>query len=301
MTRSPLATPLELGETLTQSAVQDRFGTNFGYQFKGITYRTPDTGRYLILLANEGAVYDDELGDGPEFTYRGEGLPEKGDQTETVSNAALLDARSEEIPIYLFTSTEGENEYRYEGLVEVRDAAYVSDGERMVYEFRLRKLGVATWESYTAEHERIEAQSTGPPELNETRETRQSRRVARSSAFTRRVRALYDDRCTVCGARRHSPTGSPEVEAAHVYPVAEGGPDDLRNALALCRTHHWAFDHGWFGIGDDRRVVVADTTAREPPETVATLAGDRILEPNTPEFEPHPTYLTAHREHWGID
>ncbi|MEZ3114914.1 HNH endonuclease [Halobaculum sp. MBLA0147] len=301
MTRSPLAEPLELGETLTQSAVQERFGTNFGYQFKGITYRTPDTGPYLILLANEGAVYDDELSDGPAFTYRGEGLPEKGDQTETVSNAALLDARSEEIPIYLFTSTEGEDRYRYEGLVEVRDAAYVSDGERMFYEFRLRKLQVATWESYTAEHERIEERSTGTPELNRTRASRPRRRVARSSAFRRRVRDLYDDRCTVCGARRYSPTGSPEVEAAHVYPVAEGGPDDLRNALTLCRTHHWAFDHGWFGIRDDHRVFVADPTDRDPPETVARLDGERLVEPTTPGFEPHPTYLAAHREYWGFD
>jgi hypothetical protein len=83
---------LELDETLTQAEVEYRFGTNFGYQFKGITYRSPDTGRYVILLANEGTVYDDSLGRGRTFTYVGEGVPEKGDQIETVANRALLDA-----------------------------------------------------------------------------------------------------------------------------------------------------------------------------------------------------------------
>jgi putative restriction endonuclease len=114
---------LELDETLTQAEVEYRFGTNFGYQFKGITYRSPDTGRYVILLANEGAVYDDSLGRGRTFTYVGEGVPEKGDQIETVANRALLDAVNETFPIYLFTSTDGEDRYHYRGLVEVVDVA----------------------------------------------------------------------------------------------------------------------------------------------------------------------------------
>ncbi len=92
MSRSPLSEPLELDETLTQAEVEYRFGTNFGYQFKGITYRSPDTGRYVILLANEGTVYDDSLGRGRTFTSVGEGVPEKGDQIETVANRALPDA-----------------------------------------------------------------------------------------------------------------------------------------------------------------------------------------------------------------
>ena len=92
MSRSPLSEPLELDETLTQAEVEYRFGTNFGYQFKGITYRSPDTGRYVILLANEGTVYDDSLGRGRTFTSVAEGVPKKGDQIETAANRALPDA-----------------------------------------------------------------------------------------------------------------------------------------------------------------------------------------------------------------
>ena len=299
MSRSPLSEPLELDETLTQAEVEYRFGTNFGYQFKGITYRSPDTGRYVILLANEGTVYDDSLGRGRTFTYVGEGVPEKGDQIETVANRALLDAVDETFPIYLFTSTDGEDRYHYRGLVEVVDVAYVDNGGRTVYQFQMRRLETATWAAYTDRESRIETLSSGEPTLDTDRETTAAgERAVRDTAFSRRVRALYDNRCAACGARRLSPEGVPEVEAAHVYPVAEGGPDDLRNGIALCRTHHWAFDHGWFAATDDRRILVAD--ADDPPETVARLAGDSLLDPENPHFAPHPTYLAAHRSYQGF-
>lgn len=300
MSRSPLSESLTVDETLTQAEVEYRFDTNFGYQFNGITYRNPDAGRYVILLANEGAVYDDRLGGGETFTYVGEGVPEKGDQEETHRNRALLDAVDEAFPIYLFTSTDGEDRYRYEGLVEVTDAAYVDDGDRMVYRFQMRRLGVASWSEYTDGVTEIERQSREPPTLNADRETSQGERVTRSAAFARRVKELYDDRCVACGARRRSPEGTPEVEAAHVYPVAEGGPDDLRNGIALCHTHHWAFDHGWFAVDDDRRMLVRETD-REPPATVARLAGDRLREPSDPAFAPHPDYLAAHRAYRGFE
>ena len=317
MPRSPLSEPLAIGETLTQAEVEYRFGTNFGYQFKGITYRNPDAGRYVILLANEGAVYDDSLGGGRGFTYVGEGVPEKGDQIETAANRALLDAVDESFPIYLFTSTDGVDRYQYRGLVAVTDAAYVDNGGRKVYQFQMRRLETATWPGYTDHRSEIEALSTGEPTLDGERATtldadRETTldadreraaagdRAVRDTAFSRRVRALYDDRCAACGARRLSPEGVPEVEAAHLYPVAAGGPDDLRNGIALCRTHHWAFDHGWFAATDDRRILVADGTDRDPPATVARLAGDSLRDPDDTAFAPHPTYLAAHRRYRGF-
>lgn len=301
MSDSPLSEPLSLGETLTQSEVEYRFDTNFGYQFRGITYRNPDARRYVILLANDGAVYDDSLGDGETFTYVGEGVPEKGDQVETAANSALRDAVTDSFPIYFFTSTDGENRYHYRGLVDVTDATYVDDGNRMVYRFQVRRLGVATWASYTDGKREIERQSRGEPTLDADRETTaRGERTARNAAFAQRVRKLYDDQCVACGARRLSPTRTPEVEAAHIYPVAEGGPDDLRNGIALCRTHHWAFDHGWFAVDDDRRMLVRET-ARDPPATVARLAGEPLSEPTDSAFAPHPRYLAAHRTYRGFE
>ena len=148
MTDFALSRPLEIGESLTQPEVENVFETNFGYQFKGITLRAPDEGRYVILLANEGEIYDDELGQGDEFTYLGEGVKEKGDQKKTPPNRALIDATEDPIPIYLFTSQEGETQYEYRGIVEVQDYEYVSDGARMVYRFQIERVGIEGWEGY---------------------------------------------------------------------------------------------------------------------------------------------------------
>lgn len=151
----PLTRNLSIGEIFSQAEVEEAFGTDFGYQFKGITYRHPADGKYVILLANEGAIYEDEFGSGDGFTYTGEGVEEKGDQVETPANKALLDAADEPIPIYLFTSEDGVDEYEYRGLANVEDHEYVSDGNRMIYRFHMRELGVGSWE----EHRDGEAES----------------------------------------------------------------------------------------------------------------------------------------------
>lgn len=302
MSRSPLTVPLSIGDSLTQSEVEERFGTDFGYQFRGITYRNPDSGKYIIIMTNEGEAYNDQIDDGPTFTFEGEGLPENGDQSETVANRALLDAEEETLPIYLFTSTEGEDEYHYGGLIEVIDSEYISDGERMVYRFQFQKLGISTWEEYVEQGQKIERRSADEPRLEtEERDYRETRSRARSSQFTRRVKEIYNNRCAACGVRRMSPEGSPEVDSAHIYPVAEGGTDDLRNGIALCKTHHWAFDNGWFSISDDRQIIINTSIEREPPETVAALEGEKLVDPEEPDFAPHPKFLSAHRKLWGIE
>ena len=38
--------------------------------------------------------------------------------------------------------------------------------------------------------------------------------------------------------------GRAEAQAAHIQPVAENGPDSLRNGVALSSTFHWMFDRG---------------------------------------------------------
>lgn len=142
-----LTREMSIGGELTQDEVEAAFGTDFGYQFRGITYRNSDAGKYVILLSNEGEFYDDDIS-GTEFIYEGEGVPEKGDQMETPANRALLEAEHDPIPIYLFTSVEGVDVYEYRGLVDVEDHRYVSNGDRMVYRFDMRQLGISSWEEH---------------------------------------------------------------------------------------------------------------------------------------------------------
>jgi putative restriction endonuclease len=302
MTDYALSRSLEIGESLTQTEVEDVFGTKFGFQFKGITLRSPDEGRYIILLANEGEIYDDELGAGDELTYLGEGMKEKGDQKKRGPNKALIDAIEDPIPIYLFTSTEGLDDYEYRGLVEIQDYEYVSDGDRMVYRFQIERLGISSWEAYQDAEEAVQKATSDPPELtgDATQYTTQERKV-RSSTFSRKVKEAYDYTCAVCGAQRFSPEGRPEVEAAHVYPKSENGVDNPRNGIALCKFHHWAFDCGWISVDDDLRVLVKHAADFDAPDAIESLSGNSLRDPDTDIEMPHSVYLEAHRRLHGFE
>ena len=48
-----------------------------------------------------------------------------------------------------------------------------------------------------------------------------------------------------------------EVEAAHIKPVRDGGPDDIRNGILLSRSFHWAFDRGLFTVNKDFKVEIS--------------------------------------------
>lgn len=117
-------------------------------------------------------------------------------------------------------------------------------------------------------------------------------KVARSRVFQTRVRGLYGFQCAVCGLGLRSPAGTFEVEAAHIVPRGLKGADDARNGLALCRSHHWAFDSGLFGvvrgqihipakvsaIADNAHLVAFGKKALRPPSVVALAPAPAALE-----------------------
>jgi len=117
------------------------------------------------------------------------------------------------------------------------------------------------------------------------------RHIARSEAFRRAVREAYDCCCAMCGARRETPDGHPEVEAAHIFPKASGGPNDIRNGLALCRLHHWAFDNGWLGLTVDRRITVSDLPGTDGYDDFAPLDGTRLHLPDDARKYPAVKYI----------
>lgn len=292
---------LEIGEVLSQNEVQSTFDTNFGYQFKGITYRNSSDGRYVILNSNEGAIYDDKFTSETELTYDGEGEPQNGDQILTNANRAMVDAVNEEIPIYLFTSIDGLDEYEYEGLVEVTDARYEYEQSeaRMKYKFDLRKLDVATWDEYLDIASEVEKDTEEP--LTEPPEREESSTLIRSAAFKRKVRSAYDDKCAICSSERRSPTGNPEVEAAHIYPKSEGGRDVVPNGIGLCKLHHWAFDVGWVAISDDYEVIVNEAEGVTTPNEFSEFEGQMLNLPKDEDAIPGERFLREHRKLHGFE
>jgi putative restriction endonuclease len=130
--------------------------------------------------------------------------------------------------------------------------------------------------------------------------TTEGTRTVRRQAFREAILELYDERCVVCGARRYSPSGNPAIEAAHIYPKSENGADDVRNGIALCKTHHWAFDVGWFGLRDDNTLLVRDADDIPNYEEFKKLSNRRIRLPESSEHQPHPIFKQAHRELHGL-
>jgi len=295
---------LESGESYTQTDLEDAFDTSFGSYIKGINPRTTDEGElsYIIIKAREDGPYSDEL-DGERFTYIGEGVPEKGDQQATGANKALLEQTDRSTaPVYFFYQPADSDELRYEGLVDVVAAEYVSKDERMVYQFTMERLEIdpaqfeALSESVAADIEDDEPDLTADGD-----EFTEVQRRVRSSAFPKTVTAAYDARCAICGSSRESPDGTIDIEAAHIYPKHENGRDTVRNGLALCRLHHWAFDTGWLAVSDDYRILVADRPELEGYEEFAPLENEPLTLPANEEQRPHAKFLAAHRDRHGFE
>jgi putative restriction endonuclease len=109
------------------------------------------------------------------------------------------------------------------------------------------------------------------------------------------VREAYDEQCAICGSDRESPAGNPEIEAAHIYPKEEGGSDDVRNGIGLCKLHHWAFDSGWLSLSDEYEVLVKEAPERSGYYEFKQLEGTQIQLPEVDGAEPHRMFLEAHR------
>ena len=105
-------------------------------------------------------------------------------------------------------------------------------------------------------------------------------RRVRDVAFREAVMRAYDRTCAICGLRVRSGKDNWEAHAAHIYPHRLGGSDDVRNGLALCRSHHWAFDEHICMIDEDYNIVWG---RRAHPEW---RIHKRLLLPDEPEEYP---------------
>jgi putative restriction endonuclease len=125
--------------------------------------------------------------------------------------------------------------------------------------------------------------------------------VLRDRAFVVEIKKLYDYRCVICGSRRFTAAGYPEVESAHIYPKGKNGSDDLRNGIALCRLHHWAFDGGLFALTDELRVTVSAKIANDIVyKEINNFAGVKIKSPSDNRFQPDILFVSAHRKLHGF-
>jgi putative restriction endonuclease len=120
-------------------------------------------------------------------------------------------------------------------------------------------------------------------------------RPFRERSFMHNVRAAYSNRCAMTGLRLINGGGRPEVQAAHIQPVASNGPDSVRNGLALSGTVHWMFDRGLISIGDDYKILVAKNRVPEDALRLLNRNGSINL-PKDQTLYPNAHYLKFHRD-----
>jgi len=80
--------------------------------------------------------------------------------------------------------------------------------------------------------------------------------IPRDAAFRGAVIQAYEHRCAVCGYDTRF--GQSDLGlAAHIKWCQAGGPDVVKNGLALCVLHHRAFDRGAIGLDDNLTILIS--------------------------------------------
>lgn len=120
-------------------------------------------------------------------------------------------------------------------------------------------------------------------------------RKFRDAAFSKTIRDAYDRKCAVTGLQIVNGGGRSEIEAAHIRPVADDGPDSVRNGIALSRTAHWLFDRGLIAISDDFRLLKASDLLPEAVNRLFDPSGF-VTVPNAARLQPHKAFLEYHRD-----
>lgn len=123
------------------------------------------------------------------------------------------------------------------------------------------------------------------------------RRRLRDSRFSDRVLAAYAHQCAVChfGVRLGGdPVG---LEAAHIRWHRSRGPDEVRNALALCALHHKLFDAGAFTLSLDfpgKVEVAPSASGRGFDDSLGRFASRPVSLPARDGDSPDPAFLRWH-------
>ncbi|UFN51599.1 HNH endonuclease (plasmid) [Roseomonas sp. OT10] len=121
-----------------------------------------------------------------------------------------------------------------------------------------------------------------------------NRRI-RNAAFRRSVLDAYEDRCAVTGLRMVNGGGRAEAQAAHILPVADGGPDVVQNGIALSATAHWLFDRHLISLTDDLALLVSHNKVPAALRSLFARQMQLVHLPSDRRLWPRPEFVARHR------
>lgn len=266
---------------------------------RGIFRRAKGPLRNHIFLFHDERLnpYGDRQ-EGSTIRYVGQGM--KGDQELAHFNRTLAEHLDNNMRVHYFVQPrERPGEIRYEGEVVLKELRRVfrPEEQRSVLEYTLVPAPAGkSLESYGQIFEQV-LEDRRPLSLEDRgRELVAYQRVLRDRAFRSIVLRAYSMECAVCGEPIHKDEAL-ELEAAHIVPVAERGPDRVENGLSLCVRHHWAFDSGVFALSDDYRI---SWLGDKPDPHGEVKPGEQIQLPRLDEQWPAHLFLRMHRAKWSL-
>jgi 5-methylcytosine-specific restriction protein A len=247
--------PLQPGDATNNSKLVEIFGCSP----QGGMRRSLKTKTLVIVSNHVSSIYSDRW-DGNILHYTGMGQTD--DQVLTGNqNKTLNESGTNGVAVHLF-EVHRDGEYTYSGEVELASPPYRekqpdSTGKtRNVWVFPVQLTSggtptVVSWEEYQANQQRREkkvaqlgdAELKGKlpadgkkPEKRKTHTYSYSRDPHVVTAALRRAMG----KCQLCDsdAPFKKRGGEPFLEVHHIKPLAKGGEDTLRNAIALCPNCH---------------------------------------------------------------
>lgn len=249
---SVLTNNFKIGNTYTNAQICELFKCSL---MRGMAKsNTTDT---LVLIANHTkTLYDDKWINNTLY-YTGEG--QKGNQTLTRSNRTLYEYKQNSTRVYLF-EVFVKKEYIYQGEVYLSAAPFKEkqidkvNSEREVWVFPLKKRdsegllslklieknniykSINIAKKTDLEISQIVSKTTAVPSRRKIVSTYIERNVAISEKTKRRASGV----CDLCEkeAPFKNKDGRPYLETHHVITLAEGGPDQIYNTVALCPNCH---------------------------------------------------------------
>jgi len=172
--------------------------------------------------------------------------------------------------------------YHAKNEVRVR-ISFFDKGEAMLdmTEERYEMLPVAKWNDETQKlqlEDENEIRKKFPYKDREWTEKIVKKPYRQQGRFRKEILKVYNNTCAICGINE------PKIlRAAHIIPVANGGPDDIKNGICLCVNHEVAFDRGLIKIKPNGKI---ELKSRKLGKTF-----DVILYPKNKEYYPSEEFL----------
>lgn len=124
-------------------------------------------------------------------------------------------------------------------------------------------------------------------------------RKIRDAAFRKDVLDAYDSTCAVTGLRIINGGGKAEAQAAHIWSVADGGPDIVQNGIALSATAHWLFDRHLISLNEDFSLLVSHNKVPAELRGLFPATGQPIRLPRDRGAWPRLDYAARHRDRFA--